>query len=299
MINNISRHIWLVDLVGSQNGITFREVNEKWKRASINPTGEDLPLRTFNNWKAEIQREFGVDFFCDRRTNKYYIRRFDDMQNGGMKEWLLNAFTVSNMLSEREALGGRIILENVPSGQRFLKSIVDAMKDNLRVRFTYTKFTSGDTQSVTFEPYCVKLYERRWYVLGHNIEKDALRTYALDRIAEIELLQESFEMPSNFNADDYYYDCFGVIHDDQEPPVKVRLRVQKEQRDYYRSLPLHWSQREVKTTDDYSEFVMFLRPTFDFIQQLLAQREFTEVLEPASLRTKMRDVIETMLKKYE
>lgn len=299
MINNVPRHIWLVDLVGSHNGITFKEVNEKWKRAGINPTGEDLPLRTFNNWKTEISKQFGIDFYCDRRTNKYYIRRFDNIQNGGMKEWLLNAFTVSNLLSDREVLSGRILLENVPSGQRFLKFFVEAMKDNHRVCFTYKKFTTGDTQSVIFEPYCVKLYERRWYVLGRNAEKDALRTYALDRVVEIETLKDTYELPKDFSAEDYYYDCFGVIHDDNEEPVKVRLRVHRSQCDYYRSLPLHWSQREVMTGDEYSEFVMFVRPTFDFIQQLLAQREFTEVLEPASLRNKVRDVIQKMLNKYE
>lgn len=299
MINNLARHVWLVDLVGSSNGITFREINSKWKRAGINPTGEELPLRTFNNWKVEIVKEFGINFFCDRHTNRYYIRRFDDMKGGALREWMINAFTISNMLSEREALSGRIILENVPSGQRFLKSFVDAMKDNQSVRFTYTKFTSGDTQQVTLEPYCVKLYERRWYVLGRNVEKNALRTYALDRVVEVGVLPEIFRLPATFSADDYYQDCFGVIHDDNEPPVVVRLRVQAAQCDYYRSLPLHSSQEEVLTTDEYSEFRMFVRPTFDFIQQLLAQREYTEVLEPLSLREKMKDVITEMLRNYQ
>lgn len=167
------------------------------------------------------------------------------------------------------------------------------------MRFTYTKFISKDTQCVTLEPYCVKLHERRWYVLGRNVQKNSLRTYALDRISDITMLDTSYVMPNDFNGEDYYADCFGVMHDDNIKPEIVRLKVKKAQCDYYRSLPLHWSQTEEQECEDYSIFQMFVRPTFDFIQQLLAQREFTEVLEPVSLRQEMKEIIQKMLGNYE
>lgn len=299
MINNLSRYIWLMDLVASHDGITFKDISSKWQRAGINPTGEPLRLRTFNNWKSEIRQQLGVDFHCDRHTNKYYIRHFNDLQNGGVKEWMLNVFTVSNMLSEREALAGRIILENVPSGQKFLKCFVDAMKENLCVRITYTKFKNGGSQQVILEPYCIKLYERRWYVLGHNTEKDALRTYALDRIMAIELLEEHYTMPERFCAEEYYADCLGVIHDDNVCPELIRLRVNCNQCDYLRSLPLHSSQQETVTEDSYSVFSYFLRPTFDFIQHILALREYAEVLEPQRLRDELAEIIAKMAKHYD
>lgn len=299
MINNIPRHIWLIDLIGSANGITFKDISERWRRAAINPTGDVLPLRTFNNWKASIQKEFGLDFYCDRHSNKYYIRHYEDLRNGGIKEWLLNTFTVSNLLSERDALKGRIFLENVPSGQHCLTSFVDAMKENRHVQFTYTKFKSRDTQGVLLEPFCVKLYERRWYVLGRNVQKKELRTYALDRISDVIMLDTCYMIPKDFDGESYYADCFGVMHDDKVAPEVVRLRVHKSQCDYYRSLPLHSSQCEEMECEDYSIFRIFVRPTYDFIQKLLAQREFTEVLEPASLRQKMKEVIQNMLSTYE
>lgn len=298
MLNIISRHIWLIDLIANRQGITFPEINEEWQRSSVNPTGDSLPVRTFCNWKKDILDEFGIKLLCNRRTNGYSIDRIDDIKDGSIREWMLNAFTVSNLLSERDALEGRILLENVPSGQVCLKHFVAAMKGNRRVRFQYSKFVSGDTQEVILEPYCVKLYERRWYVVGRNVEKDSLRTYALDRMSGVEMLDDSYKVPKSFNAEEYYADTFGVIHDDSIKPELIRLRVKKAQRDYFRTLPLHPSQKEVLTEDEYSEFTVFLRPTFDFIQQVLAQREFTQVLEPLELREKIKYILNDMLKLY-
>lgn len=298
MLNIISRHIWLIDLIANRQGITFPEINEEWKRCSVNPTGDPLPVRTFCNWKKDILDEFGIKLLCNRCTNGYSIDRIDDIKDGSIREWMLNAFTVSNLLGERDALEGRIMLENVPSGQVCLKHFVTAMKANRRVRFRYSKFVSGDTQEVNYEPYCVKLYERRWYVVGRNVEKDSLRTYALDRMSGVEMLDDSYKVPKSFNAEEYYADTFGVIHDDSIKPELIRLHVKKAQRDYFRTLPLHPSQKEVLTEDEYSEFTVFLRPTFDFIQQVLAQREFTQVLEPLELREKIKYILNDMLKLY-
>lgn len=298
MLNPIGKHIWLIDLVASRNGISYEAICEEWTRCSHNPTQERLPLRTFNNWKKCIQEEFGIKLRCNRATNLYYIEQLDELQNGGVREWLLSAFTVSNMLSERDALEGRILLENIPSGQTFLKPIVDAMKENTQVRFLYQKFVTGTAQDVLLEPYCVKLYERRWYVLGRNVEKDALRTYALDRMNGIEHTAEKFQMPKRFSAEEYYADCFGVIHADEVKPEHVRLRVSRVQRDYLRTLSLHPSQHEIVTEEDYSEFTLYVRPTFDFIQHILALREFVEVLEPESLRDEIGAIAQDIADKY-
>lgn len=298
MLNPIAKHIWLIDLVASRNGMSYEEINEEWMRSTHNPTHERLPLRTFNNWKKDILEEFGVKFRCNRSTNLYFIEHLDDLKQGSTREWMLNAFTISNMLSERDALEGRILLENVPSGQTYLKPIVDAMKSNYQVRFRYQKFATDSPQEVLFEPYCVKLYERRWYVLGHNVEKNAMRTYALDRISSIERLSKHYSMPKHFNAEEYYADCFGVIHANDVAPQHICLRVASHERDYLRTLPLHPSQRETATEPTYSEFTLCLRPTFDFIQHILALREFVEVLEPQALREELAKITEQMAGRY-
>ena len=67
---------------------------------------------------------------------------------------------------------------------------------------------------------------------------------------------------------------------------------------YLRTLSLHASQKELASTEEYADFEYYLRPTFDFKQELLAQGDEVEVLEPAELRQEMENTIKRMLKRY-
>jgi predicted DNA-binding transcriptional regulator YafY len=64
-------------------------------------------------------------------------------------------------------------------------------------------------------------------------------------------------------------------------------------------LPLHQSQQELTSTPDYTDFSYDLRPTSDFIGQLLSQGSGIEVLEPQELRQKMCDLTAESHKRYE
>ena len=69
------------------------------------------------------------------------------------------------------------------------------------------------------------------------------------------------------------------------------------QSNYLRSLPLHPSQKETERTEEFSVFTYFLRPTFDFVQELLTLRETAEVLAPKELRAEMAQIGKNIAKK--
>ena len=68
------------------------------------------------------------------------------------------------------------------------------------------------------------------------------------------------------------------------------MKVADYQANYLRSLPLHHSQKEEERAGDHAVFSYYLRPTFDFTQELLSMGDTVEVLEPASLRSEMEQV---------
>ena len=70
------------------------------------------------------------------------------------------------------------------------------------------------------------------------------------------------------------------------------------QRYYLRSLPLHSSQQEIDSADDYSIFQYQVRPTFDFRQALLSKGSEVEVLEPVAFREEMKNEIQNMKNRY-
>lgn len=298
-ISPIRKHLWLINYLTTRPGATFNDIDNAWARAySINPDGEKLPVRTFNNWKKDVYDEFGIRLKCNRSTRGYTIEHLGDIKSGSIYEWILNAFTVSNLLTERDALQGRILLENVPSGHQFLTTIMEALKMNQRVKMTYHKFEDPEGYTMFLEPYFVKLYERRWYVIGRNVVKDEIRTYALDRMEYAEILPDTFKMPKKFDPEEYFADCYGITRLPGAEPMDVKLKVAAGQVRYLRSLPLHATQKEIETYPDYSLFTLRVLPTFDFLQALMYLREFTEVLEPLALREQMAEIVGKMAETY-
>ena len=120
--------------------------------------------------------------------------------------------------------------------------------------------------------------------------------YSLDRISRLQMLKETFDMPKDWNAEEFFDGCFGVFRTIGTETVKIKVTAT--QANYIRSLQLHNSQREVERNEDYSIFTYSLRPEYDFQQELLRQGEDVEVLEPQWLREEIAGKIERMWGKY-
>jgi len=125
-----------------------------------------------------------------------------------------------------------------------------------------------------------------------------MRLYALDRVQSLSLTDDTFTMPKDFSPQDYFAEYFGVLTDSSVPMAHVVIRAHNWTPNYLRTLPLHQSQRELESTEHYTDFSFDLRPTSDFLAQLLSQGSGIEVLEPQELREKMRELLEESLKRY-
>ena len=294
-----NRYVWLVDTIYRAGRISFEEINAQWKRSSLNDMGEELPLKTFHNHKNAIQQMFDINIECDRRAGYlYYIEHAEDMEQGGVRTWLLNTFAVNHLINESHHLKRRILFEEIPSGQRFLTQIIEAMRDNLTLELTYQSFWNDTASTFEVAPYCVKVFRQRWYVVACSLSDERLRVYALDRIQELRTTENAFTLPGDFDPEAYFADSFGVTVDEDCSVERVRILVQGVQRQYLRTLPLHASQKEVETTKDSSVFEFHLRPTLDFQQELLTHAVNAEgdieVLVPQWLREHMKSIGEDL-----
>lgn len=298
-----NRYVWLVDTIYRAGRITFEEINERWQRSSLNETGEELPLKTFHNHKNAIQQMFDINIECNRRGGYlYYIEHAEDMEQGGVRTWLLNTFAVNHLINESHHLKRRILFEEIPSGQRFLTQIIEAMRDSLTLEMTYQSFWNGTPRTFEVAPYCIKVFRQRWYVVACSTSDDRLRIYALDRIRELRTSEHLFILPDDFDPQAYFADSFGIAVDESYKPERIQVRVSGIQRQYLRTLPLHASQQETEITDDSSVFEFYLRPTLDFQQELLTHAANTdsqiEVLQPQWLREEMKQIGLNLVEAY-
>lgn len=277
--------LWIVNTFQRRGRLTLRELNELWTETELSG-GEGIIARTFFNYRSAIQDLFSIVIECDKSTNTYSIAYRDD---DSTTEWLLSSFSVSQLLQQNKDISNRILLEEIPSGQHHLSTIIEAMHSNNVIEITYQRFVEDEPHSVCVEPYCTKLFHQRWYVVANNIEKKHLQTYALDRISDIKILANTYSIDPNFDAKAFFLNSFGIFASENEQPQRILIRVDATQSKYLRTLPLHHSQKETITNDKFSVFQYYLVPTKDFVFELLSHGAFFEVLEPASLRETMKE----------
>lgn len=284
--------IWLVDTIFRNAPVTFAEINRRWRAGDDNRS--DIPLRTFHNHRQAIEEMFDINIECDKRNNTYYIADAEGMLGDKLKMWLLNSFSLNNVLQENVDMKNRIVFEEVPSGVQFMDLVIDAMRSGRVLAMEYQAYNWEHSKDVLLEPYFVKLFRHRWYLIGINREYKAFRSYSLDRIKRIALSEETFNFPRKFTPQDHFRDSFGIIRDENLLPQHTVLRTTISQAPYLRNLPLHSSQKEIAVTESYVDFELYISHTYDFIQELLSKGAAVEVLKPQSLRDKIKAEIQNM-----
>lgn len=295
--DSFKRYIWILDTIQRYGRITLKELKAKWERSSVNDEGKPLADRTFANYKANIEQIFDIEIKCDRATNEYFIDNEDDLNGNSIRDWMLNSLSLRNLLNESAGLHERILLEDVPSSHRYLTLILDAMRDNRKLVLTYKGYSMDDYKDMTVHPYSVRLFKRRWYLIGYSEYSKGMRIYMLDRAADARMLGESFDMPEEFDAEAFFEEFHGV-HLSKSEKVCVKVKFLSSKRDLVRTIPLHSTQKEIETTSSYSVFEYYLRPNFDFKQEILSYMNSAEVLEPVTLRRELASVLLDMYKLY-
>lgn len=295
----ILKYIWVVKTIHRAGRITLKELNEKWRANVDLSRGEDLPRQTFDRWKSGILDLFGILIDCEQRGGyHYYIANPKELSEGKLRTWLLNTYGTAETLSSNISIHDRILTENIPSSQDHLSTVLEAMKSNNMLHITFKAFTMKEPKRFLVEPYCVKMSAQRWYMLARNTEHKNLRLYSLDRIETVEISNTHFVLPDDFNAKDYFAEFFGIVLDESVPLQTIILRADKYHQNYMRTLPLHPTQREIFACDDYADFELKLRPTYDFYMKLMSFGNMIKVLEPKTLQEEICKWLENTIEMY-
>ena len=244
---------------------------------------------------------FGVDIACKRQGKEsvYYVKNPEILKSERLVKWLLDGYSVPQDFATFHTMRDRILLEEIAHSNQDYHPIVEAMRLNVEMEIDYQKY-EGCHETFHVQPYALKVYNRRWYLLGFIQERGEVRTIALDRMQHMTLTDTHFELPKDFDASKYFANVVGVYIDKSLPVTKAKIRAYGMQIEYLRSLPLHKSQEEVFTSyeERYSDFTYRLCITPEFISHLLAMGEKVEVLEPQELREEIKKRISNMFNFY-
>lgn len=299
------QYIWLLNTISKAGKISLEEINQRWLQTEMSE-GVEIARRTFIRHRNAIEEMFGIFIDCDRNDGfRYFIGNPEDLQTASIQRWMVNSLSTSSMLAECKDLKDQILLEDIPSGQTYLETILHAIRSQKMLRMTYQRFEAAEPYTIEVSPHCVKLHHQRWYVVVKISSKEykGLTTYALDRIKELDVIEGShYDLPKDFDAKSYFENYFGVYVNEEYQPERIVIRAYGTQPDYYRTLPLHPSQKELSSgtagEENYTDFEYHMAVTCDLVSELLSKNSWIEALEPLSLREEMLRQLEKMNQRY-
>lgn len=293
----LQKYIWLVQtfIRAGERGLSLDEITARWE----DRFDSDYSRRTFNNHRQAVEDVFGIRIECNRSTNRYYVSGAEDVTDENDENaWLINTFTVNNMLSlGRERLSGRISVEDIPSGHRHLTEVMEAMTENRELKITYRKYASDEDASYTIRPYAVKEFAKRWYIVAYCVERGALRVYGLDRVRDMELTGKPFSMPDEFDVDELFATSFGIYLPHGRGRT-VKFRTTEAEAEYIRDLPLHASQKEEGRDGGFVTFSIFVCPDRNLVMEFCKYGSRIEVLSPCEVRDEVAEELSRAIGVY-
>ena len=325
MDNRVKFYSWLIGLLDRKH-LTFEEIANEWRDANANQDEDELDKRTFHRYRENIQSQFGITVECDKSDGyRYYLKR-DPIANDDVTEWMLSSLRLAS-LGDMLKFHNKVMLDTPPYNTEYLDDILAAIDKQYLLKFKYVS-GFGAESDIVLQPAFVRYFKQRWYVIGVKSEerrvknsnakvdgdvdlnadideRKLVRCLPFDRISFLKLICEkhplSKEMKKFLTPDNYYEDCFGIYRMEDVPVEKIRIRAFYPEYNLIEEVPLHESQQKVKESKDgmFREYTLTVRPSRDFLQELLWHGRNIIVLKPESLRQEMISILKDMTKSYE
>jgi predicted DNA-binding transcriptional regulator YafY len=255
-----------------------------------------ISKRTFQRDIDDIRSVYNIDIQYDFSRKVYFI---DSDEQPEINERILEAFDTFNALNISDRLSNFIHFEKRrPQGTENLYGLLHAIKNKVQISFSYQKFWDENISQRIAEPYALKEFENRWYVLAKDLNDKKVKSFALDRLSELDITKEKFQLPDDFNVNEHFKYCFGIISPNEDNPQEVILSFEPFQGKYIKTLPLHESQVILKDNDDELLIKLKLFVTHDFFMEILSFGDNVKVIKPDSLIADLKLAYENALKLY-
>ena len=318
MDNRVKFYSWLIGLLDRKR-LTFEEIADEWKEARGNQDNDVLDKRTFHRYRENIRSQFGITVECDKSDGyRYYLKR-DPVDNDDVTVWMQSSLRLAS-LGDMLKYHNKVMFDTPPYNTEYLDDILAAIDKQYLLKFKYVS-GFGAESDIVLQPAFVRYFKQRWYVIGVKKQRSAsegkanssaeedvrklVRCLPFDRISFLKVICEkhplSKEMKKFLTPDNYYEDCFGIYRMEDVPVEKIRIRAFYPEYNLIEEVPLHESQQKVKESKDgmYREYTLTVRPSRDFLQELLWHGRNIIVLKPESLRQEMISILKDMTKSYE
>jgi len=253
--------------------------------------------RTLQRDITEIRNVFGIDIEYSKSQKGYFINH-NEAENMNFQR-MMEAFEIFNSLNIAQDLAPFVHLEKrKPQGTENLYGLLHAIKNNFQIMFDYQKFWEEESHQRLVEPYALKEFKSRWYIIAKDNKDATVKSFALDRLTHLEISNRKFDFPKNYNIEENYRYCFGIISPNDEEPQDIILSFDPYQGKYIKTLPLHETQQVIIDNENELQVKLKLCVTHDLLMELLSFSDNVKVLQPKSLAEEIRLAHQKAFKQY-
>jgi len=298
-MSQLKKCLYIIDLLRRRGPMTLNEINKSFRYSPL--YDKNIEPRTFARYKDFIALNFPYYIEFNNRTKKYELFRDDPLygEDHSLYDYLLSAYHIQSLSELAIKHQDKIVITEAPTGVENVHIILEAIDKQRGIECSYYSFTKDTVKEQTIIPYFLKTWEQRWYLVGEPVNRHHKpAVYALERMDDIRLTDEIMHPSEDIAPEEYFDGSFGVNHSDDQKPETLRIKVYGSQVAYIRTLPIHDSQKEIETTEEWSIFEYRLVPCFNLYQELLWHRERLEVLEPLYIRDEMKKIVEDLYNIY-
>lgn len=292
----IKRYLIIYDYVKTNKNCSGEEIIDKIEEEGINSSQSTLK----RDLKA-LSDEFGIviKYNFISRGYQYYEDESTDYETFvKIIDLLSTSELIQETIKENKENLQYISFDTSSQlkGIQNLTILLRAIKDLNQIKFTHHSFYHLEASIKTIEPYGLKEYANRWYVIGKSLPSQEIRTFGIDRIDQIEILKTKFKRPRE-NPLLEFENVLGLVYS-IHPIQKVVLSFSKQQGNYIKTLPIHQSQNILKDTDDELKVELYLKPNLELIQRIMMYGDEVSVLEPKWIAEEIKTKHLNALKKY-
>lgn len=264
--------------------------------------GFSISKRTIERDFEAIRNEFGLEITYDRFKEGYFI---DEEKSINIESFIrfLEIVNTAEMLTQSLS-ESRDTLDHISfdhsgglKGVEHLPMILKAIKEHRRIRIQHHTFYSEKSRKFKLEPYLLKEYQNRWYIVAIVCGMNEQRTFAIDRLEAIEVLPETFKATRTEEVNDIFRNVIGLVYTGNDVE-DVELSFTAFQGKYIRTLPFHSSQKILVDTEDEFRISLRIIPNFEFNQKILMHGNSVKVLKPKWLADEIKSILISAAENY-
>lgn len=294
----IRRYSLIIEIIAKKNYPSFAMIKQ-----FLFEHGFELSDRTIQRDIEQIRYDFGIEITFDNNARGYYIDEENSMSTEGFIRFLEIAGT-ADLLSETlmDSKGALAYIEfeaaGALKGLKYLRELLMALKNNRMISFVYNRFDSEEARTYQLQPYFLKEYQSRWYIIGMVKGLNEFRTFGIDRFVSLQLLEQTFRPKTLEVPKQLFQHTIGLTYSATNQIEEVELSFTPFQGNYIKTLPWHHSQKIITDNDKELRISLRLIPNFELKQKILMHGESVQVIKPKSLAAEIKQSLQNTLRHY-